>query len=110
MSQRNLFKEPSIVLFLAERVQSNPAFKQQLLSLIGLSKTDAEARQAGSNATIVLMKAGVRLHAAELREVVAPQDEQRRVNATSFNLTNIWTQQEDLESASREARRRRHSD
>ncbi|KAF9087393.1 hypothetical protein BGX29_000859, partial [Mortierella sp. GBA35] len=110
MSQRNLFKEPSVVLFLAERVQSNPAFKHQLLSLIGLSKTDAEACQTGSNAAIILMKAGVRLHAAELREVVAPWGVHRRVNATSFNLTNIWTRREDLDSASREDHRRRHPD
>ncbi|KAG0295238.1 hypothetical protein BGZ97_004871, partial [Linnemannia gamsii] len=57
LSQRNLVVEPSIIQFLAERVELEPGFKQQLLAFIEQSKTDERASCAAANAITILVKA-----------------------------------------------------
>ncbi|KAG0250808.1 WD_REPEATS_REGION domain-containing protein, partial [Linnemannia exigua] len=54
LSTRNLVPEPSIIQFLAERVQVQHAFKMHLLALIELSKSDPGASQAAANAITIL--------------------------------------------------------
>ncbi|KAF9276404.1 WD_REPEATS_REGION domain-containing protein, partial [Linnemannia elongata] len=54
LSQMNLVVEPSIILFLAERVQLHSGFKDELLAIIELSKTNNQAAQAATNAITIL--------------------------------------------------------
>ncbi|KAF9081072.1 hypothetical protein BGX23_001340, partial [Mortierella sp. AD031] len=72
LSQRNLVAEPSIIQFLVERVQSNPVFKQQLLNIIELSKTDPLASRAAANAITILVKAKAWFNEAGLRGIRVP--------------------------------------
>ncbi|KAF9084357.1 hypothetical protein BGX29_002592, partial [Mortierella sp. GBA35] len=72
LSQRNLVAEPSIIQFLVERVQSNPVFKQQLLNIIELSKTDPLASRAAANAITILVKAKAWFNEADLRGIRVP--------------------------------------
>ncbi|KAF9972023.1 hypothetical protein BGZ75_001630, partial [Mortierella antarctica] len=51
---RSFVDEPSILQFLAERVQLEPSFKQQLLAMIEHSKTDKDGRIAAANAITIL--------------------------------------------------------
>ncbi|KAG0208824.1 hypothetical protein BGX33_006021, partial [Mortierella sp. NVP41] len=67
LSKMNLVVEPSIVQFLAERVHQFPAFKDQLLAVIELSKVDPAASQAASNAITILIQAGVQFNGCDLR-------------------------------------------
>ncbi|KAF9126638.1 WD_REPEATS_REGION domain-containing protein [Mortierella sp. GBA39] len=72
LSQRNLMPEPSIIQFLAERVQLDPGFKQQLLIFIEQSKADVHAACAAANAITILVKAGVSFNEADLRAIRIP--------------------------------------
>ncbi|KAG0268957.1 hypothetical protein BGZ96_006612, partial [Linnemannia gamsii] len=58
LSQMDLVAEPSVIQFLAERVQLDPGFLQQLLDFIEQSKTDDDAACAAANAITILVKAG----------------------------------------------------
>ncbi|KAG0218046.1 hypothetical protein BGX33_008739 [Mortierella sp. NVP41] len=72
LAQTNIASYPSILLFLAERVQQESEeslFKQQLLDIIEASKTDIEVSQAAANAITILVKAGVQFNGADLRGV-----------------------------------------
>ncbi|KAG9064487.1 hypothetical protein KI688_003677 [Linnemannia hyalina] len=72
LSQRNLVPKPSIIQFLAERVQLDPGFKQRLLIFIEQSKTDVHAACAAANAITILVKAGVSFNEADLRAIRIP--------------------------------------
>ncbi|KAK3804786.1 MAG: hypothetical protein JOS17DRAFT_826011 [Linnemannia elongata] len=69
---KNLLTEPSIILFLCDRVKSTSDFEQQLRAVIDLSKTDASAAIAATNAITILVRAGVTFHGADLRGVKIP--------------------------------------
>ncbi|KAF9081674.1 hypothetical protein BGX29_004347, partial [Mortierella sp. GBA35] len=109
LSQRNLVAEPSIIQFLAERVQSIPVFKQQLLDIIELSKTDAQASQAAGNAITILVKAKVRFNGTDLRGIRVPgadfsggqfdSAQLQRADLTGANLTRSWIRQTDFSNA-----------
>ncbi|KAF9081525.1 hypothetical protein BGX23_000765 [Mortierella sp. AD031] len=106
LSQRNLVAEPSIVQFLAEHIQSSIAFKDQLLAIIELSKTDAQARQAAANAITILVKAKVRFNGANLRSIrVSGADlsggqfdsaQLQGADLTGANLMRSWFRQADF--------------
>ncbi|KAG0276254.1 hypothetical protein BGZ96_003395, partial [Linnemannia gamsii] len=70
--RRNLIQEPSIIQFLCDRVKSNPDFEQQLRSIVNLSKTDASAIIAATNAITILVRAGVRFNGADLKGIQIP--------------------------------------
>ncbi|KAF9114271.1 hypothetical protein BGW39_003404, partial [Mortierella sp. 14UC] len=70
--QRDLLKEPSIILFLCDRVKLNSGFKHQLHAVIDQSKTDASAAIAATNAITILVRAGVSFNGADLRGVKVP--------------------------------------
>ncbi|KAK3804796.1 MAG: hypothetical protein JOS17DRAFT_826065, partial [Linnemannia elongata] len=70
--KKNLLTEPSIILFLCDRVKSTSDFEQQLRAVIDLSKTDASAALAATNAITILVRAGVTFHGADLRGVKIP--------------------------------------
>ncbi|KAF9102322.1 hypothetical protein BGX29_004735 [Mortierella sp. GBA35] len=72
LAQTNISSYPSILLFLAERVQQESEetqFKQQLLDIIEASKTDIGVTQAAANAITILVKAGVQFNGADLKGV-----------------------------------------
>ncbi|KAG0287634.1 hypothetical protein BGZ97_007041 [Linnemannia gamsii] len=108
LSQRNLVVEPSIIQFLAERVQLE-SFKQQLLAFIEKSKTDERAARAAANAITILVAAGVHFNGADLRGIRIPKanlsDGQfasaqlQEADLTEVNLTRSCIRQADLSQA-----------
>ncbi|KAG0019251.1 hypothetical protein BGZ80_006105 [Entomortierella chlamydospora] len=59
-------------LFLTERVQQEPVFKDQLHSVIERSKSDKAARTAAANAISILVRAGTQFTSADLRNIKTP--------------------------------------
>ncbi|KAF9931320.1 hypothetical protein BGZ67_005389, partial [Mortierella alpina] len=109
LGQTNLVKESSIVDFLAEHVESDLAFKQQLHQTIELSKTDTKATQAAANAITILVRAGVTFNGADLRSIqISGADlsdgqfdsaQLQGANLSNTNLRSIWLRQADLSNA-----------
>ncbi|KAF9539608.1 hypothetical protein EC957_005194 [Mortierella hygrophila] len=112
LSQRNLVAEPSIIQFLAERVQLDSRFKNELLNIIELSKTDDQAARAAANAITILVKAGVRFNGADLRGIRVPgadlsggefdSAQLQEADLTDVNLTKSWIRQADFTKAQME--------
>ncbi|KAG0313902.1 hypothetical protein BGZ97_009781 [Linnemannia gamsii] len=102
----DLVGESSILQFLAERAQTDAAFKTDLLSVIEDSKTDAEVAQAASNAISVLVKANVPMNSMDFRGIRIPGADLRggQFDSTNFegaDLTNVnfektWLRQANL--------------
>ena len=98
--------EPSIIQFLAERVQSIPTFKQQLLDIIELSKKDAQASQAAANAITILVKAGIQFSEADLRGIRVPGSnlsggvfdsaQLHGADLTNADMTKTWLRKANL--------------
>jgi len=65
-------KEPSVLQFLAERIQQEPEFKQLLHDYIQYSKTDAMWSTAAANAITILVGAGVQFNCADLQGIRIP--------------------------------------
>ncbi|KAF9088947.1 hypothetical protein BGX23_007017, partial [Mortierella sp. AD031] len=109
LSHRSLVAEPSIVQFLAERVQGNPFFKHHLLDLVELSKSDIQASQAATNAITILVKAGVRFNGADLRGIRIPgadlsggqfdSSQLQESDLTAVNFTKCWIRQTNFSNA-----------
>jgi WD40 repeat protein len=76
LAQRSILGDPSILHFLAERVQHESSkespLKRQLLAVIEKSKSDESASQAAANAITILVKAGVRFNGADLKGIQIP--------------------------------------
>ncbi|KAG0356403.1 hypothetical protein BGZ54_000737 [Gamsiella multidivaricata] len=58
--KRSFVKDISVLQFLAERIDQEPVFKQQLLDYIEASKTNKKWRIAAANAITILVRANVR--------------------------------------------------
>lgn len=69
---KNLLTELSVIQFLSERVQHSPGFKEELLAVIELSKTNPEASLAAANAITILVRAGVCFNGADLQGIQIP--------------------------------------
>ncbi|KAG9071486.1 WD repeats region domain-containing protein [Linnemannia hyalina] len=91
LSKRSLVPEPSVIQFLAERVQMQPIFKQYLLALIELSKSDPLASMAASNAITILVRAGRHFNGADLRGIRIPG-----ANLTGGQFDSAQFQDSDL--------------
>ncbi|KAF9539195.1 WD_REPEATS_REGION domain-containing protein [Mortierella hygrophila] len=112
LSQRNLVVEPSIIQFLAERVQLDSGFKDELLAIIEQSKTDDQAARAATNAITILIKAGVRFNGTDLRGIRVPGADMsggqfdsaqlQEADLTDVNLTKSWIRQADFTKAQME--------
>ncbi|KAF9132614.1 hypothetical protein BGW39_011710 [Mortierella sp. 14UC] len=73
LSRRSLAAEPSIIQFLAERVLTNPEFKDHLRAVIEQSKSDEQiSSQASANAITILVRAGVHFNGADLQGIRIP--------------------------------------
>ncbi|KAF9123185.1 hypothetical protein BGW39_009208 [Mortierella sp. 14UC] len=113
LAQRSILGDPSILQFLAERVQQESSkespFKRQLLAVIEKSKSDESASQAAANAITILVKAGVRFNGADLRGIRIPdadlstgqfdsaQFQGADLRNVKFNKT--WIRQADFSNA-----------
>ncbi|KAF9537268.1 WD_REPEATS_REGION domain-containing protein, partial [Mortierella hygrophila] len=107
--RRNLLPESSIIQFLCDRVKSSPDFEKQLRNVIDLSKTDASAAIAATNAITILVRAGVSFNGADLRRIKIPgadlsegQFDSARfqgANLTGADLSRSWLRQANLSGA-----------
>ena len=106
----NLVAEPSILHFLAERVQQSDEFKEQLHAIILSSKSDVSFSQAASNAITILVRAGVTFNGADLRGIQIPgadltggyfdSAQLQNTTLTKANFTRTWLRQADFSGAS----------
>ncbi|KAG0314052.1 hypothetical protein BGZ97_009680, partial [Linnemannia gamsii] len=104
--KRSLLTEPSVIQFLCERVKNRQDLKEQLLSVIIRSKTDATAATAAANAITILVKAGVHFNSADLRGIRIPgadlsdgQFDSAQLQGaylTDVNFTRSWLRQAEL--------------
>ncbi|KAF9125237.1 hypothetical protein BGX30_000564, partial [Mortierella sp. GBA39] len=109
LSKRSLVVEVSVIHFLAQHAQQNATFKQHLLALIELSKSDAQASQAAANAITILVKAGTRFNGADFRRICVPgadlsagqfdSAQLQEADLTGVNLTKAWIRQVDFSGA-----------
>ncbi|KAF9361730.1 hypothetical protein BGX34_006953 [Mortierella sp. NVP85] len=109
---RSLVKEASVVHFLSERVQQEPAFKEQLLSYIEHSKKDKKWCIAASNSITILIKAGVQFIGTDLQGIQIPgadisfgvfdSAQLRGADLRDANLRNVWFHLVDLSDAQME--------
>ncbi|KAF9903748.1 hypothetical protein EC991_003396 [Linnemannia zychae] len=113
LAQKSILDDPSILEFLAERVQQESSkeshFKRQLLAVIEKSKSDESAEQAAANAITILVKAGIRFNGADLRGIRIPkadlstgqfdtaQFQGANLSGVKFNKT--WIRQADFSNA-----------
>ncbi|KAF9436921.1 hypothetical protein BGZ76_002545 [Entomortierella beljakovae] len=109
LSWRSLMSEPSILDFLAERVQQEPLFKDQLLAMVEQSKFNKAMRKAAANAITVLVRAGVRFNGADLKGIQIPRADLsggqfdsaqlEGADLRKVNLRNTWLRQADFSKA-----------
>ncbi|KAF9135920.1 hypothetical protein BGX30_011402, partial [Mortierella sp. GBA39] len=107
--KRNLLKESSVIQFLSDRVNESACFKQQLLSVVKLSKSDVLAATAAANAITVLVRAGVSFNGADLQGIRIPgadltggnfdSAQLQDADLTRVNLSRAWMRQADLSRA-----------
>ncbi|KAG0315680.1 hypothetical protein BGZ99_007323 [Dissophora globulifera] len=101
--------EPSIIQFLAERVQQEPLFEKQLLAVLELSKVNNEARKAAANAITILVRAGVDFNRKHLEGIQIPgadlsggqfdYAQLQGADLRDVNLRNVWLRRADLSNA-----------
>ncbi|KAF9148999.1 hypothetical protein BG015_009232, partial [Linnemannia schmuckeri] len=112
LSRDDIIGEPSVLQFLAERVDMNPLFKAQLFDAIEDSKTNERASQAAANAISILVRAGVRFNGADLRSIRIPGADLRGgqfdfadlrgANLTGVNFSKAWLRRANLSKAQME--------
>ncbi len=115
LTRRNLIKEPAIIQFLAERVKTEPNFKQQLHAFIERSKTDSTVRKAAANAITILVRAGVPFNGADLKGIQIPgadlsdgvfdSADLQGADLRKVNLRKSWLRQANLSGAKMEGAR-----
>ncbi|KAF9176902.1 hypothetical protein BGZ51_009439, partial [Haplosporangium sp. Z 767] len=109
LAWRSFVGEPSILAFLADRVQQEPHFKQQLQGMIERSKTNKEGYIAAANAITILVRTGTQFNGANLRGIRIPganlsggvfdSAQLQGADLRKVNLRNIWLRQADLSNA-----------
>ncbi|KAF9170686.1 hypothetical protein BGX20_008645 [Mortierella sp. AD010] len=109
LRRRNLVGERSVLQFLAERVQQEPVFKDQLHSVIERSKSDETVGIAAANAITILVRAGVQFNGADLRNIkiqgadlsfgMFDSAQLEGADLWKVNLRNVWMRQANLRGA-----------
>ncbi|KAG0378912.1 hypothetical protein BGX24_002406 [Mortierella sp. AD032] len=107
--RQDLMQEPSIIQFLCDRVKLNPDFEQQLRGIVDLSKTDASAITAATNAITILVRASAHFNGADLRGVKIPgadlsggqfdSAQFQGADLRDANLAKSWMRQANLSGA-----------
>ncbi|GJJ77370.1 hypothetical protein EMPS_09729 [Entomortierella parvispora] len=72
LAKKDFAGESSVLQFLAERVQQESLFKEQLLAILQRSKIDKNVRRAAANAITILVRAGVQFNGADLQGIQIP--------------------------------------
>ncbi|KAG0294980.1 hypothetical protein BGZ96_000118 [Linnemannia gamsii] len=110
-AQGTIVSYPSILQFLAERIQQDldEVFKNQLLDIIESSKTDDKKNHAAANAITILVKAGVRFNNVDLKGICIPgadltggqfdSAQLQGADMTGVTLTRSWIHQADFSNA-----------
>ncbi|KAF9933787.1 hypothetical protein FBU30_004385 [Linnemannia zychae] len=106
LSQRTLVNQPSILQFLAERVQQNEMFKGQLLKDITASKSVDSTNLTASNAITILVLAGTRFNGCDLSKIKIPEADLsggyfdscnfKDADLTNVNLFSTWIRRCDF--------------
>jgi len=106
---RSFISEPSVLQFLAERVEQEPVFKQHLLLYINASKSDVKWRIAAANAITILVRAGVEFIDADLEGIRVPgadlsygmfdSAQLQGADLRKTTLHNVWLRQANLSKA-----------
>ncbi|KAF9176491.1 hypothetical protein BGZ51_000526, partial [Haplosporangium sp. Z 767] len=109
LAWRSFVEEPSVLAFLADRVQQEPHFKRQLQGMIEQSKTDKEGYTVATNAITILVRAGIQFKGADLRGIRIPgadlsggvfdSAQLQGADMRNVNLRNVWLRQADLSNA-----------
>ncbi|GJJ69070.1 hypothetical protein EMPS_01416 [Entomortierella parvispora] len=109
LGQRNLVSKPSILQFLADRVQHAAEFKDHLYDLLRWSCVDPSASCAAANAITILVQAGERFNGADLRGIRVPgadltggefdSAELQGADLRNAVLRNVWLRQADLSNS-----------
>ncbi|KAF9147856.1 hypothetical protein BG015_010431 [Linnemannia schmuckeri] len=108
LNQRSIVEEPSILQFLAERVELDVSFKICLLTAIEDSKTNETISQAAANAISILVRAGTRFNGADLRGIMIQGADLcggqfdsanfEGANLSGVNLTKTWLRQANFDN------------
>ena len=106
---RSFVNEPSVLLFLEERVRQEAVFKQQLLDYIEGSKSDKTWRTAAANAITILVRSGHHFNQANLRGIQIPgadlsyglfdSAQLQGADLRQVDLRGVWMRQVDLSGA-----------
>jgi len=72
LGQIGIVSEASIVHFLAERVQHNVDFRNQLRTVVKISEVEAAVSQAAANTITILIKTGNHLNGVDPRGIRIP--------------------------------------
>ncbi|KAG0056735.1 hypothetical protein BGZ83_003704 [Gryganskiella cystojenkinii] len=106
LMKRSFVKDVSVLQFLAERVQPEPAFRNQLLAYIEASKKDKKWRTAAANAITILVRAGypfsqmdlqrIRIPGADLSNGVFDSVQFQGSDMRMVNLRSCWLRQSNL--------------
>ncbi|KAG0046913.1 hypothetical protein BGZ83_007941 [Gryganskiella cystojenkinii] len=72
LNARSIVANPFIAFFLAERVQQDDDFREQLCLILELSKTDEDVVVAASNAITILVRARLQFNGLDLRGIRIP--------------------------------------
>ncbi|KAG0263148.1 WD_REPEATS_REGION domain-containing protein, partial [Linnemannia exigua] len=113
LAQLNIIGEPSILQFLAERVDANPSFKAQLFDAIKESAVaaadDKQAILVAANAISILVRARVRFNGMDLHGIRIPGADLRGgqfdsvnlkgANLTGVNLSKSWLRKANFSKA-----------
>ncbi|KAI1313855.1 hypothetical protein EDD11_002456 [Mortierella claussenii] len=107
--RKSFVNKPSVLQFLAERVQQEPIFEKELHASIEQSKTDKKWSVAAANAMTILVRAGVRFNGADLRDISIPgadlsggefdHAQLQGADLSGTTLRSIWLRQANLSNA-----------
>ncbi|KAI1306452.1 hypothetical protein EDD11_004744, partial [Mortierella claussenii] len=107
--RKSFANKPSVLQFLAERVQQEPIFEKKLRAFIEQSKTDKAWSVAAANAMTILVRAGIRFNGADLTDIRIPgadlsggefdNAQLQGADLSGTTLRTIWLRQADLSNA-----------
>ncbi|KAI1298869.1 hypothetical protein EDD11_006740 [Mortierella claussenii] len=107
--RKSFVNKPSVLQFLAERVQQEPIFEKELRAFIEQSKVDKAWSVAAANAMTILVRAGIRFNGADLRDISIPgadlsggefdHAQLQGADLSNTTLRNIWLREANLSNA-----------
>ncbi|KAG0277389.1 hypothetical protein BGZ96_002884 [Linnemannia gamsii] len=109
LARRSFVKDPSVMQFLVERVQSERIFEEELIAYIHASKTNKSWRTAAANAMTILVRAGIHFSHQDLRGIQVPGADMsfgvfgsaqlQNADLRKTNLQNVWFREANLSNS-----------